>query len=175
MLPAAEMYETLKQEGMQDEALILYRELTEHGDWMLERSLSYQKAEVDYEQSIAAPAVDCLVQAYQVSGEEKYLAEAKKQLEVVKLFHAEQPDYHQPQHEAMVEPLRLRSLRRPEYPPVLPLPARSGSMPPQSVHSNNADMYPQHFFLSKPVSIPMADCVLELMIVRLRQKSSWRL
>lgn len=95
MLPAAEMYETLKQEGMQDEALILYRELTEHGDWMLERSLSYQKAEVDYEQSIAAPAVDCLVQAYQVSGEEKYLAEAKKQLEVVKLFHAEQPDYHQ--------------------------------------------------------------------------------
>ena len=95
MLPAAELFEKLKQEGLQKEASVLYGELTGHADWMLERGLSYQKSEVDFEQSMAAPAVDCLVQAYQVSGEEKYLAEAKKQLEILKLFHAGQPDYHQ--------------------------------------------------------------------------------
>lgn len=95
MLPAAELFDALKQAGMQKEASVIYKELKAHGDWMLERGFSYQKSEVDFEQSIVAPAVDCLVQAYQVSGETKYLEEAGKQLEILKLFHAGQPDYHQ--------------------------------------------------------------------------------
>lgn len=95
MLPAADLFHKLKQEGMQQEADILYGELTSHGDWILERSLSYQKSEVDFEQSIVAPAVDCLTQAFQVSGDKKYLVEAGKHLAVLKLFHAKQPDYHQ--------------------------------------------------------------------------------
>lgn len=95
MLPAADLVKALEQEGMCQEALLMGQELVAHGNWILERGFGYQKSEVDYEQSIVAPAVDCLVQAYQVSGDRKYLAEAERQLEVLKLFHADQPDYHQ--------------------------------------------------------------------------------
>lgn len=95
LLPAAELVKNLEQAGLGKEADNIRRELMAHGDWIMERSLHYSISEVDYEQSIVAPAVDCLVQAYQVSGKRKYLEEAEKQLNVLKLFHAKQPDYNQ--------------------------------------------------------------------------------
>jgi len=95
MLPAAELVQKLQETGKKKEAEEIRGYLTEHGDWILERGIAYMACEVDYEQSIVAPAVDCLIQAYQVSGEKKYFAEAEKQLEVLKLFHARQADYHQ--------------------------------------------------------------------------------
>lgn len=95
MLPAVELVEKLKETGKNKEAGDICGYLTAHGDWILEKGLDYPASEVDYEQSIVAPAVDCLIQAYQLSGEEKYLAGAEKQLEVLKLFHAGQADYHQ--------------------------------------------------------------------------------
>ena len=54
----------------------------------------YPESEVAYEQSIVAPAVSCLLQAYEGTGEEKYLDGAKQQLEVLSLFNGRQPDYH---------------------------------------------------------------------------------
>lgn len=95
LLPGQEMIEELEKAHWDEEANIIRRQVIAHGDWLVERGLHYPISEVDYEQSIVAPAVDCLVQAYQVSGDKKYLEEAGRQLEVLKLFHAKQPDYHQ--------------------------------------------------------------------------------
>ena len=55
---------------------------------------NYPTSEVKYEQSIVAPAVSCLLQAYQISGEQKYLEEARKQLKLLELFNGKQADYH---------------------------------------------------------------------------------
>ena len=42
-----------------------------------------------------APGISCLLQAYQLSGEERYLDEAKRQLRLLYQFNGQQPDYHQ--------------------------------------------------------------------------------
>lgn len=95
LLPAEELVKELELAHWQEKADVIRKEVIAHGDWLVKRGLHYPISEVDYEQSIVAPAVDCLVQAYQVSGDEKYLDEAGRQLEVLKLFHAKQPDHHQ--------------------------------------------------------------------------------
>ena len=55
---------------------------------------NYPAHEVDYEQSIVAPAAIYMCELYQITGEETYLAEAARQLQVLELFQGDQPDYH---------------------------------------------------------------------------------
>ena len=58
------------------------------------KQLDYPAHEVNYEQSIVAPATNILLQTYIVTNENKYLDAAKIQLDVLELFNGLQPDCH---------------------------------------------------------------------------------
>ncbi|MDO4295851.1 MAG: six-hairpin glycosidase [bacterium] len=93
-LPMVAAVNALRKEGMLPELEVLLGFCRKHGDYLLQTGTSYPKLEVNYEQSIVAPAADILFQAYEVTGEEKYLEGGQKQLAVLELFQGEQPDYH---------------------------------------------------------------------------------
>ncbi len=56
--------------------------------------INYPPSEVNYEQSIVAPAANILLQAYKIFGNEKYLKAVEKQMEILSLFNGRQPDYY---------------------------------------------------------------------------------
>ena len=59
----------------------------------LKNGSNYPKHEVNYEQSIVAPAVQFLSEMYLVTGEKAYLDEARRQLPALDAFGGRQPDY----------------------------------------------------------------------------------
>lgn len=65
-----------------------------HGDFMLECGKNYPPHEVNYEQSIVAPAAIYMCELYALTKEEKYRTGAVIQLEILDLFQGSQPDYH---------------------------------------------------------------------------------
>ena len=86
--------EELKKAGWRKEEEELTALFLGHADRMLERGTDYPASEVNYEQSIVAPAADILLSAYLLSGEEKYLRAGEEQLAVLELFNGFQPDWH---------------------------------------------------------------------------------
>ena len=60
----------------------------------MECGKNYPPHEVNYEQSIVAPAAAYLCDLYRLTGEEKYAQAARIQLAVLDLFQGFQPDYH---------------------------------------------------------------------------------
>lgn len=94
-IPATELYSALCAESMNEEAQEFKNAFLEHAEQICKNSIHYPPFEVRYEQSIVAPAVSCLFQAYALTKEEKFLQEAQKQMNVLSLFNGEQPDYHQ--------------------------------------------------------------------------------
>jgi hypothetical protein len=91
-IPMVEALDRLGAEGFRDEAEKLREQFLGHADRVLHNGAAYPAHEVKYEQSIVAPAADILFQAYRFSKDEKYLAGAKKQLEILSLFNGRQPD-----------------------------------------------------------------------------------
>lgn len=78
-------------ETEREELPALYRE---HADRMCERDICYPASEVNYEQSIVAPAADILLSVYVLTGDAKYLKAAERQIRILELFNGMQPDYH---------------------------------------------------------------------------------
>lgn len=78
-------------EAQREELRTLYRE---HADRICDRGICYPASEVNYEQSIVAPAADILLSVYVLTGDEKYLTAAKRQVGILELFNGMQPDYH---------------------------------------------------------------------------------
>ena len=93
-IPMTESIEILRREGLVRQAEKLQTLYQEHADYIAETGLRYPAHEVNYEQSIVAPAVHILLQVYKLTGEEKYLKAAEEQLKVLELFNGNQPDYH---------------------------------------------------------------------------------
>lgn len=93
-VPLEELSTLLSAEHMEEECNMLMTYFREHCDRILANGLHYPAHEVNYEQSIVAPAASLLLQMYIVTKEEKYLEGAKLQLDVLELFHGRQPDYH---------------------------------------------------------------------------------
>lgn len=93
-IPAIEMISLLEKENCKEEAEELKSWALCHGEKVKNTGLHYPKSEVNYEQSIVAPAVSILLQAYELSKDEGFLETAKEQMEVLRLFHGTQPDYH---------------------------------------------------------------------------------
>lgn len=93
-LPAKLLYDALCEAGKKEEAQELLRLFISHAEKIMETGIHYPRSEVNYEQSIVAPAADVLLQVYLITGEEKYLEAAKVQIEVLDLFNGMQPDYH---------------------------------------------------------------------------------
>jgi hypothetical protein len=91
-IPMTEALLKLGAEGFPAELERLRGFFLMHADTILANGTDYPAHEVKYEQSIVAPAAAILFQAYRFSKEEKYLAGAKKQLEILSLFNGLQPD-----------------------------------------------------------------------------------
>lgn len=93
-VPLRKLTGLLKKAGMNDEADILFGYFEKHCAYIMDNGTAYPAHEVNYEQSIVAPAADLLIQMYLVTKNEKYLDGAKKQLRVLELFNGRQPDHH---------------------------------------------------------------------------------
>lgn len=93
-IPGKEMTDLLHFAGMEAESEKLTREFLEHAECVRKTGLDFPKSEVNYEQSIVAPAVSILLQAYEMNGEVKFLTAAQEMLKVLELFNGAQPDYH---------------------------------------------------------------------------------
>lgn len=94
-IPMTELARLLDQAGLNKERERILSLFRRHVDHIAETGTNYPAMEVRYEQSIVAPAVDYLLQGYQLFGDSRYLDEAKAQIRVLRLFHGHQPDYRQ--------------------------------------------------------------------------------
>ncbi len=65
-----------------------------HADHIATVGVNYPTSEVNYEQSIVAPAVQLLLEVHRVTGEMRYLDAARRQLVLLEAFNGRQPDHH---------------------------------------------------------------------------------
>ncbi len=93
-LPAVEIVNYMKAENMRAEINTLMKHFIRHADYIAKTGINYPSSEVNYEQSIVAPAADILFKVYSLTKNKKYLDAAKKQLDVLELFNGLQPDYN---------------------------------------------------------------------------------
>ncbi len=93
-MPMQESVETFRAAGRFEEAQELLAYYREQGDFIVSCGRNYPAHEVNYEQSIVAPAAVYMCELYQLTGEETYKKEALEQLKVLDLFQGFQPDYH---------------------------------------------------------------------------------
>lgn len=93
-LPICMLDEALDTEGMEKEKAELRALYREHADRICDMGIYYPASEVNYEQSIVAPAASILLSTYVLTKEEKYLRAGERQLAVLELFNGMQPDYH---------------------------------------------------------------------------------
>lgn len=99
-LPVKMIMEELKKAGWKKEYDQLLKLFIRHADRLCRYGIHYPGSEVNYEQSIVAPAADVLLAVYQLTGEQKYLEEGSRQVKILELFNGMQPDYHM--HEVAV-------------------------------------------------------------------------
>lgn len=92
-LPMYRLITTLREQGRDDDADSLTHEFSHHVDTIIEFGTSYPPSEVNYEQSIVAPAASLLLDMYRIRGEHRYLAEAEKHLAILALFSGDQPHF----------------------------------------------------------------------------------
>ena len=93
-MPVLTLCNALEQAGMKSERKEMELLFRKHGDSLAAIGFDYPASEVNYEQSIVAPAADILLQLAILTGEEKYLEAGKAQMKVLELFNGRQPDYH---------------------------------------------------------------------------------
>ncbi|KUG12198.1 hypothetical protein AMC91_08975 [Elizabethkingia miricola] len=86
--------DALSSAGMQAEKEALLNDYRLFGDFIIKNGIYYPKHEVNYEQSIVAPAVIALCELYLVTKDEKYLTAAKLQMPSLEAFNGKQPDVH---------------------------------------------------------------------------------
>lgn len=65
-----------------------------HVDNMVKNKTSYPKHEVNYEQTIVSPAATFISEFAVLSGDERYVKEAKNHIEILERFNGHQPSYH---------------------------------------------------------------------------------
>lgn len=93
-MPMEESVMIFNSAGRKTEAAKLLEYYKVHGDYIIKCGYNYPAHEVNYEQSIVAPAADYMCQLYRLTGETVYKDEAVRQLHVLDLFQGFQPDYH---------------------------------------------------------------------------------
>ena len=93
-IPARLGLQSLKEAGMKKEYTDLRNDFIKTGDVFVKNGLNYPAHEVNYEQSIVAPAIQFLAQLYLETGSQKYLDEVKRQMPVLEAFNGFQPSYH---------------------------------------------------------------------------------
>ena len=93
-IPIVNIIDCLAKEKLFEEKNDLIKHFKLHSDNVIETGTNYPLSEVNYEQSIVAPAVNLLIQTYVITDDEKYLNGAKQHMAVLELFNGQQPDYH---------------------------------------------------------------------------------
>lgn len=93
-MPMYESVQIFKEAGRGKQAEQLLRCYQEQGEFILSCGKNYPAHEVDYEQSIVAPAAIYMCELYLLTKDVKYRQEAERQLQVLELFQGFQPDYH---------------------------------------------------------------------------------
>lgn len=92
--PVVKGLEALQKAGMTAERDTLLADFRKTGDGYVERGLNFPHFEVNYEQSIIAPAVQFLCELYLVTKEQRYLDGARLMMPALDAFSANQPSYH---------------------------------------------------------------------------------
>ncbi|KAL0939990.1 six-hairpin glycosidase [Colletotrichum truncatum] len=93
-LPILESLRALEKHGNK-EWLERAKELyIAHGEVIVKRGLDYPEFEVNFEQSIVAPAAVMLLELWRYTGDKKWLEAGKLHLDTMLLFAGKQPDYH---------------------------------------------------------------------------------
>ncbi len=87
------MIEALCDARMSEEVSELTGLYTLHAENMISNGTSYPKHEVNFEQTIVAPAVTHLQNMCMITGNEMFLKESEAHMEVLKRFNGHQPDY----------------------------------------------------------------------------------
>lgn len=93
-LPVLALTDALREAGRAQEYEELKALFAAHADQLAARGTDYPPSEVNFEQSIVAPAADVLLQVHLLTGAAKYREAGERQLRVLELFQGVQPDYH---------------------------------------------------------------------------------
>ena len=93
-VPVCLSIQVLENAGMKAERDTLLNHFRQTGDIFVRNGTNYPAHEVNYEQSIVAPALELLAQLYLVTNNSKYLNGVKRQLPVLEAFNGFQPSFH---------------------------------------------------------------------------------
>jgi hypothetical protein len=91
-IPITDGLKALREAGRTAEYEELLGLFRSHADVIAANGLNYPRFEVNFEQSIVAPAVQLLLEVYLATGEKRYLEAAKLQMPVLEAFAGRQPD-----------------------------------------------------------------------------------
>jgi hypothetical protein len=93
-LPVAEGLAALKATNRLDDHAQLLELFSQHGSNIATNGTNYPTSEVNFEQSIVAPAAILLLELHRATGDMKWLDTGKAQLAILELFNGRQPDHH---------------------------------------------------------------------------------
>ncbi|MBQ4055018.1 MAG: hypothetical protein IJD17_04830 [Clostridia bacterium] len=89
-----EPIEALRSAGLNKEADELFDFAVRHTAVIIANGTDYPKHEVDYEQTISAPAVTFLLALYKLTSDKAYIEYSEPHLELLERFNGFAPDYH---------------------------------------------------------------------------------
>ncbi len=89
------VYREILRAGLKEEAAEVLAFFESHAANICKNGILYPPHEVNFEQTIVTPAVSVLLDMLRITGEEKYLAEAEKHLQILEKFDGCQPHYRQ--------------------------------------------------------------------------------
>lgn len=93
-LPISDSLTLLKQAGLTREHDRIRALFVRHGDALAARGTDYPPFEVNFEQSIVAPAAITLLDLHRATGDVRWLDAARKHVALLDLFEGRQPDHH---------------------------------------------------------------------------------
>jgi hypothetical protein len=93
-LPVYEGLMALKAANRSEEYASVRKLFENHGARFAANGIQYPSSEVNFEQSIVAPAAILLLELHRASGEPRWLEAGKLQLAMLELFNGRQPDHH---------------------------------------------------------------------------------
>jgi hypothetical protein len=92
--PVVTGLEALQKAGMTAERDFLLYDFCQTADIFTKNGLNFPKSEVNYEQSIIAPAVQFLLEVYQATGNKRYLNAARNMMPALEALQWHQPSHH---------------------------------------------------------------------------------
>ena len=93
-IPVRQLISQLRGNRMRTQADSLFTHFTQTADYYVATGLDFPKSEVNYEQSIIAPAMQFLCEMYLLTGRDDYLACVRRMMPALEAFNGRQPSCH---------------------------------------------------------------------------------